>query len=294
MNNDRIGQAIFAHKNPLWQRLEKEVLPFVNRPGRYIGNEYNAIYKDDPALLKIALAFPDMYEIGTSYLGQQILYNLINKRGDCVAERVFQVWPDMEQKLKERGLPLFSLETATPLSEFDAIGFSITYEIHGPGVLSMLELAGIPLLAAERDETYPLIMAGGPAVLNPEPLADFFDLMFLGDGEAAIGEIIDVLNENKGQSKLAKLKQLAIIPGVYVPSFYSPRYENDEFTGIEKIEHAAPDLIKIRSCGELLPEYYPSRPIVPFVETSHDRLSVEIMRGCARGCRFCHFLYYFC
>ncbi|RKX17428.1 MAG: B12-binding domain-containing radical SAM protein, partial [Candidatus Zixiibacteriota bacterium] len=165
----------FAYKNPLWKRLEKEVLPFVSKSGRYVGNELNAIVKDRVGRLKIVLAFPDMYEIGMSYLGLKILYHLINKRDDCLAERVFQVWPDMENRLRLLNIPIFSLETSTPLTEFDVIGFSVAYEMHAPGILNILNLASIPFKSIDRDERYPLIIAGGPAVLNPEPLAEFFD-----------------------------------------------------------------------------------------------------------------------
>ncbi|MCP4582745.1 MAG: TIGR03960 family B12-binding radical SAM protein [candidate division Zixibacteria bacterium] len=277
----------FQYKNQLWSRLEKEVLPFVIKPGRYIGNELNVTVKDHVDKFKVALAFPDIYEIGMSYLGQQILYNIINRRDDCVAERVFNVWPDMAGRLRDHEIPLFSLETSTPLKQFDIIGFSVTYEMHAPGVLSMLDLAGIPLKADQRDESYPLILAGGPAILNPEPMAEFFDVMFLGDAEEAIDEIIDSLKLNAAESKEKKLHDLAGIKGVYIPSLYNAEYDNGRFKSIVAVSENIPAKVKVRSCLDLKKEYYPSRPLVPFIETTHDRLAVEIMRGCVCGCRFC-------
>ena len=204
----------FGYKNPLWFELEKRVLPFVSKPGRYVGNELNAIVKDHSGKFKFALAFADIYEIGLNYLGQQILYHSINSRDDCLAERVYQVWPDMEERLRAHKLPLFSLETTTPLSEFDAIGFSVTYEMHAAGILNMLDLAGMPLKAADRTENHPLILAGGPAVLNPEPLADFFDVIYLGDAEEAVHQIINSLINSKGRSKKERLLDLASCPSL--------------------------------------------------------------------------------
>lgn len=277
----------FSYKNLLWNKLETEVLPFVSKPGRYIGNELNAVIKEHDGKFKVALAFPDIYEIGMSYLGQQILYHILNSRQDCVAERVFQVWPDMENVLRERKLPLFSLETATPLSDFDFIGISVTYELHAPGILNILSLAGIPFKSIERDDNCPIIGAGGPAIINPEPLADFFDFMYFGDAEESINEIIDCLITNKNENRERKLSELAQIEGVYIPSFYKTEYENNRFNKIIPINEQAKDKIKIRSCNPLKREYYPDKPIVPYIETTHDRLSVEIMRGCVSGCRFC-------
>ena len=205
------------YKHSLWKRLESEVLPFVSKPGRYIGNELNAIHKaHNSGILKIALCFPEMYEIGMSYMGMQILYHIINKRADCLAERAFTVWPDMEEALRKQNIPLFSLESSTPLCEFDVLGFHLTYEMTFTTALNMLNLAGIPLHSRDRNESHPLILAGGPSVLNPEPMADFVDAFFVGDAEEAIDKIIDTIAVGKAE-RLPKeniLLQLAKIPGI--------------------------------------------------------------------------------
>ena len=213
-----------------FEDLEK-ILKKVERPSRYLNGEWNAIIKDPLKVkTKIALVFPDTYEIGMSYLGLKILYSILNKREDILAERVFSPWIDFERELRERNIPLFSLENRIPLKEFDIVGFSLLYELNYTNVLNILDLGKIPLKSSERDLDYPLIIAGGPAVFNPEPLAEFFDLFFLGDGEEGFLEIVDKFNSLKGKvkNKIEMLEHLSEIRGVYIPSFYES-YEQKIF-----------------------------------------------------------------
>jgi radical SAM family uncharacterized protein/radical SAM-linked protein len=276
--------------HPLSEKIKKNLLPFVMKPGRYVGNELGAIKKEHPGKLKVALAFPDVYEIGMSYLGQAILYHLINRRTDWVAERVFTPWPDAEEVMRKENIPLFSLESHTPVQEFDLVGLSLTYELNYTNVLNMLDLARIPVYSSQRDGNHPLIIAGGPSAMNPEPMAEFFDLFALGDAEEMAGEILEVVQQAKednwDRNKL--LLKLSQIPGVYVPQFYEITYNTEnKFESIKPKTADIPDKIKVRTIPELKSEYYPPLPIVPFLETTHDRLTLEIMRGCPMRCRFC-------
>ena len=245
----------------------------------------------DPRKIKLAfaLAFPDVYEVGMSHLGFHILYSLLNDRPEIACERAFAPWPDMENLLREKGLPLCSLESSRPLKEFAILGFSLQYELNYTGVLNILDLAGIPLRAGQRDENHPLIIGGGPCALNPEPLADFFDLFILGDGEEAVLEVCTAIiaSREKREGRRALLESLAGIEGVYIPSFFSPVYEaNGRLRQILPIRSGY-SYVTRRVLADLNKGPFPSRPVLPLMEVIHDRLNLEIARGCTRGCRFC-------
>jgi radical SAM family uncharacterized protein/radical SAM-linked protein len=262
----------------------------VEKPSRYLGSEINAVRKDlHRVKLRMALAFPDLYEIGTSHFGIQILYHLLNRRPDVAAERVFAPAVDMEAHLRRTGKPLFSLESHTPLSSFDIIGFSLLYELNYTNVLTMLELSGIPWLAAEREARHPLVIAGGPCTCNPEPVAGFFDAMVVGDGEAVVPELVDawLAWEHAGAADREELlDRWCRIEGVYVPAFFEARYDS---SGFQTLEPRVKNYTTIRRAvaGDLDALPFPDRPVLPFGKPVHDRLRIEVARGCTRGCRFC-------
>jgi radical SAM family uncharacterized protein len=264
------------------------ILPGVQKPGRYTGGEWNSVVKDwEQVPMRIVLAFPDVYDLGMSNLGLFCLYDIINKRPDMLAERVFSPWPDMDAALRRAGLPLYSLESKRPLQDFDILGISLPYEQLYSNTLSLLDLAGIPLLATARDERYPLVIAGGHATYNPEPVSDFIDLFVIGEGEEIIVEIAEIMQQSRHCSRDEQLRRLARVQGVYVPRFYDVTYQADgTIAAVRPLIEEAQFPVTKRIVPVLPPP--PTRFIVPFVRVIHDRASIEIQRGCTRGCRFCH------
>lgn len=270
----------------------ESILPLVQKPARYTGGELNSVVKNKENVdLRFAFCFPDTYEIGMSHLGMKILYSLINSRDNYWCERVFAPDTDMEEIMRERGIPLFALESCDALADFDAIGFTLQYELCYTNVLNMLDLAGIPLRSANRGDSLdtPIIVAGGPCVCNPEPLADFIDVFEIGEGEEVMLEFLDLLNEykNSGKTRSEFLIAASKIEGIYVPSLYDIEYNEDGTIKSITAKNGAPDKINKRVVADLDAVFYPDKFVVPFVEVVHDRVVHEIFRGCIRGCRFC-------
>ena len=270
------------------EALEK-LLPEVEKPARYIGGELHSVYKENSPV-RFGFAFPDTYEIGMSYLGLQILYHVLNEQKETYCERLFAPAGDMERKMRENSLPLFTIETKTPAKQLDVIGFTLQYELSYTNIMNMLDLAQIPVYREWRSEEDPLIVAGGPCAYNPEPLADFFDVFLLGEGEELLPEFCRVIADAKKNKfdKNAILVNLSKLEGVYIPSFYQPQYKEDgTVSSILKIEPDAPDTVRKRIMKDLSKSPFPEKPLVPLIEVVHDRSVVELFRGCSRGCRFC-------
>lgn len=265
-------------------------LEHVRKPARYTGGEYNAIYKDKSQVdLRFAFCFPDIYEIGMSHLGSKILYGLMNSMEGVWCERAYAPFLDMEEQMRKRGQPLYALESGDPVGEFDILGFTLQYEMNYTGVLNMLDLAGVPKRSADRESLKPLVIAGGPCVYNAEPVADFFDLITIGEGEEVMPEILDLYRQcrDNGESKRDFLKKAARIGGVYVPSLYDVSYKEDGTIAAITPKDGAPNLVRKRVVKDLNKAYYPETFVVPSTDIVFDRAMIELFRGCRRGCRFC-------
>lgn len=275
-----------VYVDPVW-------LMHIQKPARYIGGEWNSIVKDhDTVDVKVALAFPDVYEVAMSHLGLKIIYSVINRRNDALAERVYAPWTDMEKMMREKHIPLFSLENKCPVRDFDVLGFTLPYEMSYTNVLNMLDLAGIPVFSKDRGDEYPIIVCGGPCVYNAEPMCDFIDLFFIGESEEAIGEMVDIIKQWKAEGKPGgkgeELRRLAQIEGCYVPAFYEASYyEDGTFRAIKPLRKDVQFPVKKRVIRDVDKVAVDDMPILPHIEIVHDRAVLEMFRGCSRGCRFC-------
>jgi len=270
-------------------RITDDILYRVEKPARYIGGEFNSYNKDKNAVdIRYAFCFPDVYEVGMSHLGTKILYYVLNERKDTFCERAFAPWPDMEKLMRESNIPLYALESKDSLSDFDFLGFTLQYEMSYTNILNMLDMAGIPVRASQRNENHPVVMCGGPCAYNPEPLYDIADIFVIGEGEEIINEILDLYKEYKTKGKKEFLKAAAKIQGIYVPSLYEVTYKKDgTIDEFKPLYDDVPKKVKKRIIADLNDNIYPDKLIVPYTEIVHDRIMLETFRGCTRGCRFC-------
>ncbi|KIR01201.1 Fe-S oxidoreductase [Lachnospiraceae bacterium TWA4] len=271
--------------------LSEDILLKIDKPARYIGGEWNSVVKNpDEVDIRYAMCFPDVYEIGMSHLGMQILYDLFNEREDVYCERVFSPWMDLHKIMKEENIPLFTLESQRPVKECDFLGITLQYELCYTNILQILDLSKIPLLASNRTQDDPIVIGGGPCSYNPEPIADFFDLFYIGEGEVSNLALIDLYKEckQKGEGRKEFLRKAASIPGIYVPSLYEVTYTDEGFIeNFTPIVPEAPEIVSKVVVSDMKDSGYPKNPIVPFIKVTQDRCVLEIMRGCMRGCRFC-------
>ena len=271
--------------------LSDDILMKVEKPARYIGNEVNAVVKDkDMVKVRFAMCFPDVYEIGMSHLGIQILYGMFNEMEDVWCERVYSPWVDLDKIMREEKIPLFGLESQEPIKDFDFLGVTIQYEMCYTNILQVLDLAQIPLLAKDRDESYPIVIGGGPCTYNPEPIADFFDIFYIGEGETQYKALLDVYKECKedGLSREEFLYRASQLPGMYVPGFYDVAYNEDgTIASFTPNKEGVPATILKEVEMNVSDTYYPMKPVVPYIKCTQDRVVLEIQRGCIRGCRFC-------
>ena len=271
--------------------LNDEILLKIEKPARYIGGEYNSVMKDPEKVdVRFAMCFPDVYEIGMSHLGIQILYDMFNRREDVWCERVYSPWVDLDKVMREEHIPLFALESQDPVKEFDFLGITIQYEMCYTNILQILDLSGIPLHAKERTEDDPIVIGGGPCTYNPEPIAEFFDMFYIGEGETVYDQLLDIYKENKkkGGSRWDYLAKAAEVEGIYVPAFYDVTYKEDGTIDSFVPNHPnAKEKIKKQLVMDMSEVVYPENPVVPFIRATQDRVVLEIQRGCIRGCRFC-------